>query len=230
MQSLPAQPNRSLLEGLEVLLKLAQRGDPVGVRELAREMGMTPTRVQRYLATLAHLGLSDRTETGRYGLGPGIHALSAMSLSASGLAGRAMSVLPTFSDLGLVVALGVLWRNTVNYLYFSVPGMAVSESLGRREGYPARESSIGMLMLSWQEDAFLDRHFPDDKAAILKAAPGIRKRGYAVVNQPSGDTSIAVPVGSPPMAGLALSGKLDPDSFPDLGKKLRLAADSLIAG
>jgi DNA-binding IclR family transcriptional regulator len=153
-----------------------------------------------------------------------------MSLSASGLAGRAMSVLPTFSDLGLVVALGVLWRNTVNYLYFSVPGMAVSESLGRREGYPARESSIGMLMLSWQEDAFLDRHFPDDKAAILKAAPGIRKRGYAVVNQPSGDTSIAVPVGSPPMAGLALSGKLDPDSFPDLVKKLRLAADSLIAG
>jgi DNA-binding IclR family transcriptional regulator len=192
-------------------------------------MGMTPTRVQRYLGTLAHLGLSDRTETGRYGLGPGIHALSAMSLSASGLTGRAMAVLPRFADLELVVALGVLWRNTVNYLYFSVPGMPVSESLGRREGFPARQSSIGMLMLSWQEDAFLERHFPDDKAAILKARPGIRQAGYAVVNQPNGDTSLAVPVGNPPMAGLALSGKISQKAIPGLVGELREAANSLIA-
>lgn len=58
MSSLPAQPNQSLMEGIEVLFALVQRGRPAGVRELARELDMTPTRLQRYVATLAHLGLT----------------------------------------------------------------------------------------------------------------------------------------------------------------------------
>lgn len=227
MKTLPAQPNKSLLEGLEVLLELAQRGGTVGVRELARGMGLTPTRMQRYLGTLAHLGLTSRTEEGQYGIGPGIHGLSAMSLSASGLAGRAMAELPAYGELNLVVALGVLWRNSVNYLYFNVPGMAVSESLGRRRGYPAKQSSIGMLMLAWADEATIGRHFAEDRGSILKARNRIRKDGYALVKQPNGDTSIAVPVGNPPMAGLALSGEIAPSEIPGLVARLKQTAETL---
>ena len=35
-QGLPAQPNRSLLEGIDVLLAVATSSGPRGVRELAR--------------------------------------------------------------------------------------------------------------------------------------------------------------------------------------------------
>lgn len=228
MTALPAQPNKSLLEGLEVLLAVAQRGGPTGVRELARELGMTPTRVQRYLGTLAHVGLTDRQDGGKYGLGPGIHALSAMSLSASGLASRAMGILPELRDLGTVVALGVLWRHTVNYLYFSVPGMPVSEALGRRHGFPARASSIGMLMLAWKEAAYVERHFPDEGKGLMTDLAAIRRDGFAVVHQPNGETSMAVRVGSPPLAGLAVSGKIRRQRIQPLLRRMTHAAERIL--
>lgn len=226
MEKLPAQPNRSLLEGLEVLLALAQRGEAVGVRELARELGMTPTRVQRYLATLAHAGLTERTPQRRYGVGAGIHALSAMSLSASGLAGRAMQVLPSFRDLDLKVALGVLWRDTVNYLYFSLPGMPVSETLGHDRGFPARRSSIGMLLLSEQDPSNLARYFGEE-AGLEGALRNVRASGYARVEQPDGETSLAVAVGTPPVAGLALSGIIREAEIEGHLERLREAAARL---
>ncbi|MCD8483361.1 MAG: helix-turn-helix domain-containing protein [Verrucomicrobia bacterium] len=130
MQQLPKQPNRSVLEGIEVLLAVSRSGGAVRVRELARELGMTPTRLQRYLATLAYGGLLRRREDRKYEAGPGMHALSAISLTASGLAGRALRLLPPLSESGCIVALGVVWRQSVSYLYFHVPGMAVMHSLG----------------------------------------------------------------------------------------------------
>ncbi|HKJ90528.1 MAG TPA: helix-turn-helix domain-containing protein [Oceanipulchritudo sp.] len=228
MDPLPAQPNRSLMEGLEVLLALAQRGEAVGVRELARELGMTPTRVQRYLATLAHAGLTERTPQRRYGVGAGIHALSAMSLSASGLAGRAMQVLPPLGDLGLKVALGVLWRDTVNYLYFSLPGMPVSEMLGHDRGFPARRSSIGMLLLAEHDASHVGRFFGKE-AGLTEALEKVRTAGYARVEQPDGETSLAVAVGNPPVAGLALSGIIREAELESHLKRLREAATQLAA-
>lgn len=228
MSPLPAQPNKSLLEGLEVLLAVAQRGGSVGVRELARELGMTPTRVQRYLGTLAHLGLTEQAPNRRYGVGPGIHALSAMSLSASGLAARAVRILPSFNDLNKLVALGVLWRQTVNYLYFNSPGMPTSESLGRQHGYPANQSSIGMLMLAWKERGYLKKYFPGDYKLLLPELADVRKNGYAVVHQSNGDTSVAVPVGSPPVAGLAVSGRIRKASLTKLIKRMDGAAARLV--
>jgi DNA-binding IclR family transcriptional regulator len=228
MSVLPAQPNQSLLEGIEVLLAVVQHGDSVGVRELGRELGMTPTRVQRYLATLAHIGLMERTLDRRYGPGPGIHALSALSLSASGLAGRAVRVLPAFEDLGMIVALGVLWRHTVNYLYFNTPGIPVSESLGIQHSYPARHSSIGMLMLAWKDEAYLAEHFPEEHIQLAPELEKVREQGHAIVHQTGGDSSVAVPVGSPPIAGLAVSGKIRKGSLPKLISRMEQAAEQLV--
>lgn len=206
MNSLPAQPNQSLMEGIEVLFALVQRGRPAGVRKLARELGMTPTRLQRYVATLAHLGLAAQGTDRRYGPGPGVHVLSAMSLSASGLAARALQVLPELNDLGVIVALGMLWRRSVSYVYFSEPGAPMAHSLGKESGWPARESVIGMLLLSRAPLAVLERDFAEEAEELAPLLAETKKRGYARREDERGRISLAVPVGVPPIAGLAVSG------------------------
>lgn len=227
MSSLPAQPNQSLLEGLEVLLAVAQSGEPVGVRALGRELGLSPSRVQRYLATLAHLELTDRKPDRRYGTGPGIHALSAISLSASGLAARALTLLPDLAENDRIIALGVLWRSTVNYLYFNTPGHSVSQSLGKANGYPARESSIGLLMLATREESSIRDYFADEAEEILPLLTPIREKGYAVIHRDTGETSLAVPVGDPPVAGLASSGFFTAKEQQSLLTRLQEAADQI---
>ncbi|MCC5848160.1 MAG: helix-turn-helix domain-containing protein [Verrucomicrobia bacterium] len=228
MQELPAQPNQSLLEGLEVLLAVARAAEPVRGRELAREMGMTPTRMQRYLGTLAHQGLLMQHPDRRYGVGPGIHALSAISLSASGLAVRAMTVLPDLSGPERVVALGVLWRNSVSYLYFNVPGRAVARSLGREADYPAMDSAIGRVLLASVSQERIARDFPGRETSILPLLEEVRKRGYARIDREGGEISLAVAVGTPPIAGLALSGHFCQSEIKGLLSRLREAAVALM--
>ncbi len=206
MKTLPAQPNKSLIEGLEVLLALVQRGESVGVRELARELGMTPTRLQRYVATLAHLGFAAQGDDRRYGPGSGVHVLSAMSLSASGLAGRALEVLPSLNDLGVIVALGMLWRRTVSYVYFSRPGMPVARALGNDAGWPARESVIGLMLLAHAPETAVLADFAEEADELAPILAETRVRGHARRVNEKGEISLAVPVGSPPVAGLAVSG------------------------
>ncbi len=206
MKNLPAQPNKSLIEGLEGLLALVQRGESVGVRELARELGMTPTRLQRYVGTLAHLGFAAQGEDRRYGPGAGVHVLSAMSLSASGLAGRALEVLPSLNDLGVIVALGMLWRRTVSYVYFSRPGTPVARALGNDSGWPAKESVIGLLLLAHVPEAALQEDFPEEAEELGPILAVTRSQGFARLVNDKQEISLAVPVGSPPIAGLAVSG------------------------
>jgi len=83
-----------------------------------------------------------------FGVGPGIHALSAGALSAAGLTARALEILPALSDTGCAVALGVLWRKTVSYLYFTDAEGSKGHPLGHTEGFPAAQSVIGLVMLA----------------------------------------------------------------------------------
>lgn len=216
------------MEGMEVLFAAAREREPVRVRPLARKLGMTPTRAQRYLATLAHLGIMRRNPDRSYAVGSGIHALSAMSLSASGLAARAMRVLPPLGDLGLIVALGVLWRETVSYLYFRPPGAAATESLGRTEDFPARESSIGLLLAACGGSGPARRSFAAGTEWPRPLMAKVRREGHAVVSRPEGGLSLAVPVGTPAVAGLAVSGEITPCDIPLLLPRLRSAARGLV--
>jgi DNA-binding IclR family transcriptional regulator len=219
MSALPAQPNHSLIEGIDVLFAVASRSEPVKVRELARELGYTPTRMQRYLATLASLGLCHRNEDRSYQVGPGIHALSAIGLSASGLTQRAVKVLREFGEPNYIIALGVLWRETVNYLYFRQPRNSSLDSIGHNGGYPADRSSIGRLLMSYRES---DETSPESHHA--ESAKSIREQGYLLLEQKNKELSLAVPVGTPPMAGLAISGHFSRGRVPELVEKLKAAS------
>ena len=222
----PAQPNRSLAGGLDCLGTLVAAERPVGSRELARELGLDPTRVNRLLGTLAHLGLAERTAGRKYVPGPGLHVLAAMSLRGSRLLSAAMPHLAALgAELpGYSVALGVLWRRHVAYLYFAGPGEEPQVAIASRDLFPAEKSSIGLVMLAGRERKEVRELFKDRPAAegkeLLGRVQSTRKRGWALV---AGRT-LGVPVGDPPVAGLALAGKVNARNRARLVRKLTQAA------
>lgn len=218
---LPSQPNQSLIGGMECLEMLVALRRPVGCRELARLLDMDPTRVNRLLKTLAALGMAERTLARQYQPGPGIHVLATMGLHSSNLLKVSLKHLPglleRFPDLS--IALGVLWRAQVSYLYYGFHGQPISANLGHSDLYPAEKSSIGQVLLAALPETeairslrnralppFNTAQEPELRASFAK----IKCQGYAFVN----DKSLGVPVGCPPVAGLAASNAVKPEIVP----------------
>jgi DNA-binding IclR family transcriptional regulator len=216
---LPHQPNQSLIDGLACLQAVVGAEAPVGGRELARQLALESTRVNRLLKTLAHLGLTQQRPDRRYVAGPGIHVLAAQSLFASGLIRRALPVLESLHRHKLIVALGVLWRDQVSYLYHATPGMVAAEGLGRSGLFPASKSSIGMILLAQLPDRELRQRFPE-LGASLRAT---RKAGFARTQPNPGTESLAVAIGTPAFAAVALSGKITERQIPKLVASLDAA-------
>ncbi|RLA69960.1 MAG: transcriptional regulator, partial [Epsilonproteobacteria bacterium] len=65
-KELPAQPIKGLIEGMTVLQQVASVRKPVSTLELAVQLGMEKTRVNRILKTLAYAGMVHRTSNRRY--------------------------------------------------------------------------------------------------------------------------------------------------------------------
>jgi len=212
---LPAQPNRSLLEGLDVLQAVIGRPGGVGSRELARELGLEPTRVNRLLKTLAHAGLARQDEDRRYWPGPGVHALAAQAVFGSGLVRRAAGPLERLHDTGLVVALGVLWRDRVSYLYHASPGMTAGQAVGRAGLFPADRSAIGVAL--WAQGDL--RRVPARARPLVKRA---RDLGHALVDTDRPHRrSLGIALPGEEAAAVALSGRFSDKQLPALIERLR---------
>lgn len=229
----PIQPNNSLINGLSCLQIIATRDEPVGVRELARELNLTPTRVSRLLSTLAHLGLVSRTARRKYKSGPAIHVLAAHSMHASPLLGLALPHLMRFREQGFTIALGVLWHRQVCYLFHERPAQRLEESLARHRVHPAEQSSAGMALLA-DIQAPPPHTIPTEVEYI--EAPGrwnailanIHKKGYAALRYSNGEISIGVPIGAPAVAALAISREdIGREFIPQFAGRLQNAARSI---
>lgn len=234
---LPAQPNQSLIDGLTVLQALAGRPEGAGVRELARHLSLETTRANRLLMTLAHLGMARRTADRKYLPGPAMHVLSVQSMFGSGLLRRALKPLEKLQKLGLTVALGVVWQDQVCYLYHGTRGMKAQDALGRVGLFPAAQSSIGMVLLAAQDDKeirklFAGREIPNFSGSLndfLRQLRIIRENGYARLRTPGTlkDSTMAVPIGCPPYAAVALQGRIAEKSVKKMVAILRAAADEI---
>lgn len=234
-----AQPNQSLMDGIAALQALATSESPVGGRELARKLGFEPTRVNRLLKTLAYLGIARQTANRKYTSGPGMHVLAAQSLFASGLIRRSLPVLEQLRKYNYIVAMGVLWRDDVSYLYHASPGMPSSEALGRIGVLPATGSGIGLSILSSLsnkevESIFNNRDifgFGGGVPSLIARLDEIRSDGYAhVLVKPEKDQyTLAVNVGSPVHAAIALSGWIPKETIPELVDALISAKNSIEA-
>ncbi|GDY11302.1 global regulatory protein [Planctomycetota bacterium] len=213
---LPAQPNQSLIDGLEVLLGAVDAAEPVGVRELARRLGLETTRTQRLLGTLAHLGLLHRTDNGRYGPGTGLHVLAAAATAANGLLAKALPELDRLQRATkMTVALGSLWRDRVVYLAVFAKDRDPLTAVGASRSYPIQRSSIGVLLLGWQEPGYAAAH--GIAPALETQGASARRRGWSLIDQPTEQTrSLAVPIGDPPRLAIGLSGSFSDARIADL--------------
>lgn len=236
MAELPAQPNRSLIGGMECLEMLVALRRPVGCRELARLLNMETTRVNRLLKTLAALGMAERNPARQYQPGPGIHVLASMSLHASNLLTVALRHLPGLLEQcpEYSIALGVLWRSQVCYLFHGRHGQPIEKCLGHAELFPAENSSIGRVLLAAQPKpealrSLRSRILPpfarEQEPELLARFAGIGRQRYALVK----GQSVGVPVGTPPVAGLAAAGTLSPANIPAVLKVLHETANRIAA-
>ena len=234
---LGAQPNQSLIDGIATLQALATSSEPIGCRELARRLGIDPTKVNRLLKTLTYLGIARQTANRRYTAGAGMHVLAAQSLFASGLIRRALPVLERLRKFGHTVALGVLWNDNVSYLVHAPPGIEVSMGLGRMGLLPATTSGIGTVLLSELPDERVAAiyegkdipNFPDGLPQLLRKLDEVRQQGYARVQvaDDRGHHVVSVSTGDPAHAGVALSGWIPEGATSELVDALREAAKEL---
>lgn len=215
----PAQPNRSLADGMAVLLQLVSAGRPVGSRELARELGFEATRVNRLLGTLAGLGMAERTAQRKYLPGPGVHVMAALSLGGSRLLPAALPVLTDLQNTtGLGVALGVLWRRHACYLFHGGADRPLAEGIAGHHLYAAEQSSIGLALLAAMPAAEVDLIFSSpnsgglDRETLARRLALARQHGFA----DNEDRSIAVVIAAAgrsaqqPVAAVALIGVPSP--------------------
>lgn len=199
------------------------REEPAGVRELARELELSPTRVSRLLSTLAHLGLVSQTANRKYKAGPGIHVLAAQSLHASPLLSRSLPRLLELRKEGFTAALGVLWRRHVCYLFHERPGQRMEEAIARHRVHPAGRSALGMALLAASTPEAPPELYSDieyigvspRKDSLLK---DIRRRGYAALRYPNGEISVGVVIGS--SGAIGASGMMDAAAVPALAERL----------
>lgn len=227
------QLNQSLIDGITTLQELALSTEPVGSRELARRLNMEPTRVNRILQTLDHIGMARKTLKRKYTSGPGMHVLSSQALFASGLISKVIEPLETLRKYNLIVALGMLWRDHVSYFYHADPGMDTVNALGRIGLYPASKGGVGMALLAEHTDEYIAQlyqtkpidGYEDELESLIRDVNEVRSKGYCYKETEQNNYTLAVAVGNPAFCGIALSGWIPNNLVADLIKPLKEVAD-----
>ena len=211
-KNLPSQPILGLMDGIEVLQFLASSDHELSGVEIARELNIEKTKINRILKTLSFLGFTAITSNRKYTLGPAIHVLSAQLLHGSGLIKNALKYLIELTRLNLVVAMGVIWRDKVAYTYHWQPGISPSDGLGRTNLFPVYDSSIGIILCAQEDEEGLNRILKfgandiDNKTKdeFLNKVRIAKEQGYASILFKN-RKSIAVKIGNPAYAAIALA-------------------------
>lgn len=230
----PAQINKSLRDGIECLLEIAAMERPVGSRELARRLGQDHTRINRIISTLAYTGLAEQTTDRKYIAGPGLLVLAGLSLRGSPLYRCAM---PHLEELGITagyqVALGLRWRTNVSYLFHGHAQKHAALGIASEGLYPADRSSIGLVLLSQLTRQEVKKLYQGSSAGLLQnpdmttlfeRVDKALKDGFAMA--PNG-RSIAVALGQPAVAGIALYRSEDQEELPKDSESVRDMVEQL---
>ena len=217
MNQLPAQKVDGLIDGMAVLEELASHNEPISGVEIARKLNLQPVRVNRLLKTFAYLGYTYRTSSRQYLPGPALHILAVESMAASGLLRKAYPYLEKLSAGPYpVVALGVLWKEKVCYLFHRNNGTGMGSGLSPNFVYDWKASSLGHVLMAERDDS----EIPESSREIMESLRFVREHGYAVVKHHD-HYSLAVKVGRPAFAALAVSRIPTLDDVPALAKTLR---------
>ena len=111
----------------ELLRALARSGEPMMLRDLAREAGMTPAKAHPYLASFSRIGLIEQDETtGRYEIGALALELGLISLRRlSGVRIARPKIAALASQIGHAVSLAVWGTHGPTVVQLEEPGQPV---------------------------------------------------------------------------------------------------------
>ncbi|MCZ4060279.1 IclR family transcriptional regulator [Pantoea sp. LMR881] len=221
-----SQPNQSLIDGIRCLQYLVSSGKAIGCRELARQMGMNSTRVNRLLMTMAAVGLTMQDEQRRYLPGPGIHALAAQAIRGSSLFAQALPQLEAHAPSDIVVALGVLWEDQVIYIWHSEPGerATTSQALSGYRMLPAWQSVIGVALLAAESDEALKIRFsPEQWQQMAPLLTEQRAQNFLIWRHDDGEVAMAQTLDNN-RAALAFARVMQPDETQLAQRKRALQA------
>jgi DNA-binding IclR family transcriptional regulator len=109
--------NQSVARALAVLDLLSSTSSPLGVREIARQLGVAPSIAQRLVRTLANAGYLEQTgEASRYTIGYRAFQVGNAFVAQNSIHSAVMPELYALADLHINGFLGVLRDHAVVYL------------------------------------------------------------------------------------------------------------------
>src|SRR5437870_6532738 len=167
---------QSVEVGGQLLLALAHAGQPLALKDLARDAGMSPAKAHPYLVSFGKLGLIAQDEaTGRYGLGPLALQLGLISLQQFDPVRLATPLLRELAQtLGHTVAIAVWGNRGATIVRIEEAASAVHVNMRHGTVMTLRGTASGMLFAA---------HLPRDKVLAALAdehAAELRARGETV--------------------------------------------------
>ena len=202
--------SQTLDRGLRILELIDGSTSPLGVREIARQTGLSATIVQRFVNTLAARGfVVQDPESLRYKIGHRSVSLGMSSQHGDTMTTTAHNSLAALAEAhGLNGFLGVLMGERAVYL-LSVPSRhRIVLRLDAGETMPLHTTALGRVLLAaaGEERALellgsvelpqITSNSITDPEKIVALLPEIRRVGYALVAEENmlGITSVGAPV------------------------------------
>ena len=178
-----SQPNQSLIDGIRCFQELTTSDHPLGTKELSERLGINMIKVNRLLRTLKSIGMAEQNQQKKYRPGPVVHVLAAQSFHSSALFRAATHVAIRHPYDDRTLAIGILWKDAVVYMYHALAHQNPAEGLGGYHLYHASQSSIGKALLAEMGDEDLAMCVagwsPEDRVGLAEMLPTIRRQGYA---------------------------------------------------
>jgi DNA-binding IclR family transcriptional regulator len=142
---------QALDAALVVLRVLRSFDGPAHLSDIAREAGMPPSKVHRYLASFIHAGLAVQKErSGRYDLGPEAAELGVAAIGRNDFVVRAGEGLEELASTTGQAALLAVWSNSGPTVVRMERGPNLTTtSIGLGSTFPLLDSATGRVFLSY---------------------------------------------------------------------------------
>src|SRR5580693_1019576 len=185
-----ARPVASVARALALLDALGESERDLGVNELARRIGVSPSTASRLLATLESAGMVQRDEHGPFRLGLGLVTLADRVLARLDLRALARPVLVELMERTGETATLSMPGEREAITVDSVPSRSSVVSMARL-GRPsvAHATAVGKVMLAFGGGALprerdlkaLTERTITDRAQLVREVIAVRQRGYGTV-------------------------------------------------
>lgn len=200
---------RSVVMTLTVLEVIAKRSEPMGITELAREVGTTKTTIHRHVRTLLNRGyIRQHAESGKYEAGIRLFLLGQSMSDRFDLVSIARPIMATLRDRsGQAVTLSGVTPNGILVLELLRARSAIE--IGTKPGseFGFNSTAQGKLALAYGGAEFRERVFSSvlkawtqhtitDRGALLREIERVGRQGWATAADETylGVNALAAPV------------------------------------